>query len=236
MVVAGAIFAASVVYMVAGFGFALLAMPVMTLTIPVEQAVVVSSLLALASTTWQGWTLRGDAVRPLVRRLTASAYVGMPLGLVVLFVVDDRVLRVALGVGVLIATALLVRRISVVPIGRRLDVAMGFVSGVANTSIGTNGPPLVFDLQARDLTPDQFRATISAVFALSNVLAFSLFVVSGKVTGDGLTAAAIAFPAWAAGLALGRSLRPRVPPERFRHLVLGLLFTAGTTTIVLAVT
>ena len=108
IVVAVAVFAAAFVQVIAGFGFALLCMPIMTLALPVEQAVVVSTLLGMVSTSWQGWHLRAAARRPLVKRLTLAAFAGMPLGLVVLNVVDDTSLKVVLGVAVLVATALLV--------------------------------------------------------------------------------------------------------------------------------
>ena len=105
-----------------------------------------------------------------------------------------------LGVAVLIATVLLVAPHQPVATSvRRSTSASGSCRGVLNTSLSTNGPPLVFDLQARHLAPDPFRATISTVFALSNVVGLTLFVADGKVTADGLVAAAVALPAWSLG-------------------------------------
>jgi uncharacterized membrane protein YfcA len=235
IVVATAVLAASFVQVIAGFGFALLAMPVMTLAIPVEQAVVISTLLGAITNAWQSFHQRAHADRLLVRRLAVGAYVGMPLGLVVLNVVADRPLRIVLGVCVLIAAGLLVRRMSLAHVGPGLDYPCGFLSGVLNTSLGTSGPPLVFDLQARHLDPDRFRATIVAVFTVSNVLALALFITDGKITGDGMRAAALSVPAWVVGQAIGWPVRRHVHGERFRWLVLGLLFAAGGTAIVFAV-
>ena len=235
VVVAIAVFIAAFTQVIAGFGFGLLAMPIMTLAIPVDEAVVVATLLGMVSTTWMGWHLRADRDRPLVKRLTLAAFVGMPLGLWILNVVSDRSLRLALGVSVLIATALLVRRINLAHVGNGLDYTAGFLSGVLNTSLSTNGPPLVFDLQARQLPPNPFRATIAAVFACSNVVALALFIGGGKITNDGLQAALIALPAWALGQGLGWPIRKHVDGERFRVMVLILLFIAGTTAIVFAV-
>jgi uncharacterized membrane protein YfcA len=234
VVVAVAIFAAAFVQVIAGFGFALLCMPIMTLAVPVEQAVVVSTLLSMLTTSWQSWHLRADAARPLVRRISIAAYLGMPLGLVILNVVADRSLKLVLGVAVLVATGLLARRINLSHVGAGMDYGAGFLSGVLNTSLSTNGPPLVFDLQARHLEAPQFRATISAVFAISNVGGLTLFVIDGKITRDGLIASAIALPAWALGQLLGWPVRKHVHGERFRRLVLVLLCAAGVTTIVFA--
>jgi uncharacterized membrane protein YfcA len=235
IVVAVAIFSAAFVQMLAGFGFALLAMPVMTLAIPVEDAVVIVSILSVLTTSWQSIHLRHDAVPPLVIRLTLASFVGMPLGLVVLNVVDDTTLKIVLGISVLIATFFLARRLNLSHVGPGLDRVCGFLSGVLNTSLGTNGPPLVFVLQARRLDANRFRATISAVFVFGNVFALTLFVIDGKVDGDDLRAAAIAAPAWLLGQALGWPARRHVHGERFRWLVLTLLFIAGATAILFAV-
>lgn len=235
IVVGLAVGAAAIVQVLAGFGFALLCMPIMTLAIPVEKAVVVSTLLSAVTTSWQSWFLRKDAEGPLVRWLTISAYVGMPLGLVILEVVSDTGLKIALGVSVLIATVLLVRRIDLRHVGPGLDASAGFLSGVLSTSLSTNGPPLVFDLQARHLSPERFRATISAVFALCNFGALALFISRGKITSEGVHASFVALPAWALGQLIGWPLRKHVHGERFRVMVLVLLALAGTTTIVFAV-
>ena len=235
IVVAVAIFVAAFVQMLAGFGFALLAMPVMTLAIPVEEAVVIVAILSLATTGWQSIHLRHDAQRPLARRLIFASFVGMPLGLVILDVVDDTTLKIMLGIAVLVATALLAYRLDLAHVGPALDIACGFTSGVLNTSLGTNGPPLVFDLQARAIEANTFRATLSMVFVFGNMLALLLFALSGKVTDDVVRAAVVAAPAWLLGQALGWPTRKHVQDERFRWLVLALLFAAGVTAIVFAV-
>lgn len=235
IVVGVAIFLAIVVYLVAGFGFALLAMPIMTFAIPVEQAVAVVLLLAIVSTGQQAVAHRRTIRVPLARRLTLSSFAGMPLGLVILNVVDDRTLRIALGLAVLVATAVLMRDLTLDHVGPALDYSAGFVSGVANASIGTNGPPLVFDLHSRRLAANEFRGTIAVVFACGNVFTLTLFLVDGKITRDVLIAAAVAAPAWIVGALLGRAIQPMVPEHHFRRLVLGLLALTGLTTIVAAI-
>jgi uncharacterized membrane protein YfcA len=234
IVVAIAIFTAAFVQVLSGFGFALLSMPIMTIALPVKEAVVVSTLLGMLSTSWQAWHLRADTIRPLAKRLTLSAFVGMPLGLYLLNVVDNDVLRLGLGISVIIATILLIARINLSHVGPGLDMGVGFVSGVLNTSLSTNGPPLVFGLQARHLDASAFRATISTVFAFSNIVGLTLFAINGKITADGLKAAAIGLPAWAIGQGLAWPVRKHVHGERFRIMVLTLLFVAGTSTVVLA--
>jgi uncharacterized membrane protein YfcA len=234
IVVAIAIVTASFTQVVAGFGFALLAMPIMTLALPVDRSLVIVTLLASVTTLVQAIVLRAHTDRVLARRLAVASFAGMPVGLVVLNVVDDTLLRVALGTSVLVATAMLARQVSLAHVGPGLDVGAGFLAGVLSTSLGTNGPPIVFDLQSRGLDPDRFRATIQTVFAAGNLVAVPLFVANGTVTGAGLTGAAIAVPAWLTGLALGLPARRHVAGPRFRFVVLALLVAAGTSAIAFA--
>ncbi len=235
IVVAVAIFLAAFVQVVAGFGFALLCMPIMVIAVPVEQAVVVSTLISVLTTTWQALHLRQYAQVPLLKRLVPASFLGMPLGLVILNVVSDFSLKLALGISVLVAVVLLARNLNLAHVGPRMDLGLGFVSGVLNTSLSTNGPPLVFDLQARRLPADEFRATISATFALGNIGGLALFIADGKINRTGLHAAAIALPAWALGQALGWPIRKHFHGERFRVMVLVLLAAAGISTILFAV-
>jgi uncharacterized membrane protein YfcA len=233
--VAAAVFAAGFVQVLSGFGFSLLAMPLMTLQVPTKEAVVIATLLGGSVTMYQAWHGRHHVERRIARRMVIGAYLGMPLGLWVYLSVDEHVLRGALGGAVLVAAVLLAMRLQLSHVGSGLDLGAGLVSGVLNTSLSTNGPPLVFALQARHLRPDAFRGTINVVFACCNVLGVTLFLAAGKVTGDGLLAALVALPALAAGQALGFPLRRHVAGDRFRTLVLGLLVVTAATSIVSAI-
>jgi uncharacterized membrane protein YfcA len=233
-VVAGAVFVAAVVQVLSGFGFALLAVPLMTFAVDAKQAVVISTLMGAGVSSWQAWHGRSHTERAVARRMVIAAYCGMPLGLLVFLTVDDHVLRLLLGIAVLTAVVLLAARIDLRHAGSGLDAGAGFLSGVLNTSLSTNGPPLVFALQARHLAPDAFRATINTVFAFSNLLGLTLFIASGKVTREGVTAAAIALPALLVGQLSGYPLRRYVHGERFRVLVLLLLTAAAMSAIISA--
>jgi len=232
IVVGSAVFIAAFLQIVAGFGFALLSVPLMTLAIDPKIAVVVASLTSVFVTTWQAYKDRSEADKVLVKRMAIAAYVGMPLGLLVFLTVNSDVLRLMLGIAVLIAAVLLAFHVNLHHVGPRLDVGAGFVSGVLATSLSTNGPPLVFALQARQLDAVRFRATIATVFAICNIGGLTLFLFSGKITRDGLRATAITVPALILGQLLGFPFRKHVHGERFRWLVLVLMVVAGISAIV----
>jgi uncharacterized protein len=235
IVVAVAVFVAAFMQILAGFGFALLSVPLMTLAIEPKLAIVVSTLTGVFVTSWQAYRDRAETDRVLVKKMTIGSYVGMPLGLVVYITVDDNVLRFLLGIAVLIAAILLAMRVNLHHVGPRLDYGAGFISGVLATSLSTNGPPLVFALQARQLSAAKFRATISTVFALSNIGGLALFIGSGKITRDGIVTAAVTIPAMFVGQLIAFPIRKHVHGERFRWLVLVLLIAAAISAIVNAI-
>ena len=223
----GVFTASAVISAIAGFGFGLLSVPLVAMRVDAHRAVVLSALLGLGITCYQAWIWRHFANRAIALRTMVAAAVGMPLGLWVYTSISAHGLRIALGVATLLAVALLVRGLDLSDAGPGVDVTTGFLSGVLNTSLSTNGPPLVVGLQARRLAVDEFRGTLATIFALSNVISVSLFAIRGHVRAGDLRATALTLPATFVGLWVGGLIRPRVPAERFRQLVLVLLTITG---------
>ncbi len=229
--IAGAIFFSALVTAVAGFGFGLMSVPLMSLVVDLHSAVIVSSIVAVLANGVQTYVFRRHLDLRLGNRLLLASIIGLPFGYVIYDFVSDAVLRVALGIGVVVAVAALVRGANLSHLGRRIDWMLGFASGVLNTSISTSGPPLVFDLQARELAPEPFRATINYIFLFSGTIGLAIFAIGGKVHVHELQAGLIATPALALGMWLGLPLRRRFSPERFRILVLVLLVVGAAAAV-----
>jgi uncharacterized membrane protein YfcA len=164
------------------------------------------------------------------------SYAGMPFGLFLFNVVSERALRMGLGVVVLAATILIVRRFQIPPHARGYDWVLGFISGVLNTSTSTNGPPLVFLLKSRAMEPNTFRATLNTVFSIANIGALILFFGSGKMNHHNVIGALVALPALAVTLRIGYAMRRHVREEMFTTLVAGLMMLSGVSALVAAFT
>ena len=227
-----AVFVASLVQMNVGFGFALLSVPLMTVGLRTQDAVVVSTFLGLLTSGLQAWHGRRVAEWVLVRRLTLASMIGIPFGLIVFKQLDPEVLKIVLGIGVLIATYLLVRDLSLVNRGSGLEWSAGFLSGALASSLSTNGPPLVFALQGRKLAIDTFRSTISVVFVASGAVAMLAFIVTDEVRSQAVAGMVLAVPALLLGIGVGLKVRPYINDARARTAVLILLGFAGAMSII----
>ncbi len=225
---------AATVQLAAGFGFGLAAVPLLAVVLDAHDAVVLALALATFTNTYQAWTGRHDADRRVVARLLAGAAIGLPVGLLVFRLLEERWLKLLIGLTVLAAVVLIARRIDLRHAGRGLDVTAGVMSGALTMSSGVNGPPLVFVLQARHFPPARFRGTITTVFAVLDVVSVATFAIADELDGRLLQGMAAALPGLAAGAVVGMALRRHLHVERFRVLVLVLLSVAATTALVSA--
>ena len=234
--VALAIAVASFAQSLSGFGFALLSVPLMTLVVSPRDAVIISTIIGATSTSIQAVLDRKHLDWPLAKRLSIASYIGMPVGLGAFLFVSETGLRFGLGVVVLVATFLLLRGFRLHDEQHHYDWSLGIVAGLLATSTSTNGPPLVFLMQARQMAPATFRATINTVFAISNIGALALFLSAGKVTSQNLTGVAVALPSLGVALSLGYIVRRHVSAERFKYLVIVLLFLSSVSVMMSAFT
>lgn len=225
---------AAVIQAVTGFGFALIAVPLLAVVLGPAPAVVATtavSLLLSVAIVWDDW----DHIRwPEMAVLSVAGIAGMPLGLWVLTEVPERVLTAVIAVVLLASTAL-------VAFGARLrdnratEVAVGVTSGALLTSTGMNGPPLVVAFQAQGMPPRPFRGTLSAVFLAQGLAAISLLAVKGQVAGEALTAVAIGLPMLALGWIVGNHLFNRLDALVFRRIVLAMLVVSALIALATAI-
>ena len=158
----------------------------------------------------------------------------MPFGLLLFAQGSDRLLRLFLGISTLLMVLLLMRGVDLSTAGRRADWIAGSASGLLTTSLNTNGPPLVFLLQARGLTPDQFRATITTSFSLMAIVGLGGRLAVGGLTHAVRTGLLVAPVALGVGTWIGFRLRPHVEGDRFRRVVELLLMAAAVSAIAAA--
>lgn len=234
--IAGCISFASFAQSLSGFGFSLLAVPLMTLVVSPRDAVVVATVIGALSTTSQAYIDRAFVDAAIAKRLALASFIGMPFGLTAFVLVSETGLRVVLGVVVLVSAVMLLRGFQLHDEKHRLDWVLGVVSGFLSTSTSTNGPPLVFVMQARRIDPAVFRATINTVFSLVNIVAVVMFAVAGKVNTQNLGGVLVAIPALFLALRIGYYFRKRITAEHFRSLVIFLMFLSAGSVIVSAFT
>ena len=235
---AGVVFAGAVLQSATGFGFALVAAPLLFVILGPQEAVTAGVLLGLEVNLL---TLAGEARRPRVLRHDAATLVawslpGLVLGALALRELPDHVLTVAVAVAVVAALVLRLRarrappRASAAPPGGWRAAVAGATSGALATSTSLSGPPLVFFLLARGVSPQQMRDTLATVFVALSVLGAPVLLATGTFVMPSAIGALVVTAA--AGQLLGRRAFAWLGGEHYEPAVLGLL--AATAIVALA--
>jgi hypothetical protein len=231
VVIALIVAAAGFVQAAAGFGFALLAVPLLALVVPPETAVVITFLHGTCSSLLTAGRHHGHIDRTETRRLSTGAVLGMPLGALVLVSASPEALRIAVGVATCAAATWMLlphtRTGGAREVRPAATYAVGALSGVLNTAVATNGPPLVVYLRARGLATDTFRATISAVFTISNVVGLGILLVAGAVHAPAVAAFVLTLVPALVGWFAGNHAAGRLRSEHFVRVVDVILLVSG---------
>lgn len=233
MVLAGV---ASLIQALSGFGFSLFIVPFMAMVVGPKETVALANLLGTAVNLTQLRAVGRAAEGRMTAAMVAGCYLGMPLGLAVLLVVEPRALQAGIAVCVLVFTGVLARGWQLRGGGIGWDMGTGFVSGILNTSTSMSGPPVVLYLQGRRLSPLAFRGTTTVYFLATSGGAAAMLAVSGVLTVHTALLALAAFPASQVGRLAGNQLFRRFDERRFRGLVFGILVVSACSALVNALT
>jgi uncharacterized protein len=228
-----AAFAGAAVQSATGFGFALVLSPALFAVMDPVEAVTALLALGLALNLLvlfeRGRPEHVDwrALAPML----VAALPGLAVGAVALMALSKEVLQVAVGVAVIAAAGwqLWAPRPRLSPAA---GWAAGFASGALTTSISVSGPPLVLWLTAREVRPEEFRASLAASFLALNLAGWlTLLAAEGGGAFD-VGAVAVLFVLVVAGYAVGALAFRRLDRDRFFNLVLVLVALTGTASVV----
>jgi uncharacterized membrane protein YfcA len=231
---AGILTVASLAQATTGFGFSLLAVPLLGLIAGPVDAVVGSSILAVLLNAVAVTRDRTEVRWGAARTVLLAGLAGLPFGLLALTLLPARTLTVLIALCVLAGTVAIWRGLRI-RAGRTAMATAGFLSGVLTTATGVNGPPMAAAFSAMGLPPRQFRATLAAVFVVVGPIGVLGFALAGRLTAGSLLIAAAGLPAIVAGWWAGdRIFALLTDPARFRVVVLSGLAVASATTLVRA--
>lgn len=225
---AGVIGVAGFIHGLTGFGFALVATPVLSLLFDAKAAVVLSILLSVPSVVFVALASRRHIDRRWLWRAGACSLLGSPIGVVVLLAVNRSLLRLAIGLGTVAASALILSGYSR-PFSNpdRASAAAGFLGGLLTGSTNLGGPPVVLSLVNQGADKDTLRGSVNAFFLLSHLFTFPVLMTTGLITpailGDFLSLA----PASVLTLPLGAWAARRLSAARFRTVVTWVVMGSG---------
>jgi uncharacterized protein len=211
-----------------GFGYALLAAPLLALIAPqmVPGPVMVSSMLvSLASSLREHPSIdrRGVALA-LVGRLP-----GVALGAAALAWLSTATMGIVFGAVVLLGVALSISGLHVARTTGTL-LGTGFLSGVMGTMTSIGGPPMALIYQNSD--GPELRATLNTYFALGSAMSIPALAVAGHFGREQLLDGILLLPATFAGFALSGLTRSYLDAGRTRAAVLAVASASALAVVI----
>jgi len=226
-VVFGIILLASFVQSLAGFGSALVAVPLLVQTIGLRAAAPTFSLVVLVAEVVMIVRYRHAFKLESVWRLIVTTLMAIPLGIAGARYVDETFMNVLLGV-VIIAYALYALSGFHVPrFDKRWGYGFGFLSGLLSGAYATGGPPYIIYGTSQRWLPDEFKVNLQTMFLCSSIAMILGNLIDGRLTDEVLRYALIATPAAVLALFVGFKLESRISHAQFRVGVLILLLIIG---------
>ena len=227
------IFLATVIRSAFGFGEALIAVPLLSLVIPVEVA---APLAVLASITVAVVIVVQDWRKVHVRSagwLFLFTLFGIPPGLWLLASVAEPVVKAILAVVIIgFSTYCLASRAPFELKNDRLAWLFGFMAGVLGGAYGMNGPPLVIYGTLRRWSPEFFRATLQGYFLPASLIGMAGYWLAGLWTPVVTHYYLFSLPVIVAAIFLGRMIHHRLRDHRFLMYVHVGLILIGITLLV----
>ncbi|PUE39699.1 hypothetical protein B9Z50_13305 [Limnohabitans sp. Bal53] len=223
---------ASVIRAMTGWAFSIIAVPMLSLVFPPEQAVVLNILLALAATLKNVPAMRGKISRRIFLPLLLSGLVGTPVGYWLHTAIGEAGLRLVMG---LLVLALSAAMLLIPPRPQALTLPAltlaGLASGVLGGAVGIAGPPVVVLLMLTATDMGQARATLALGLLTVCLMAACAYLFGGHITAPVLLLFALALPVVLLGDTLGNRLFVRYGGQAARLVSVVLTCVLGILSI-----
>ncbi len=213
---------------IAGFGSGLIAVPLLSLMLPLSLVVPLMVLLDYTASLSHGLSNRGEIRWKEILPLIPFSLAGVVFALIFISQSDALLLTRALGVFVILFTLYTLSGYSPKAGAARGWGAMaGLSGGMIGTLFGTGGPFYVTYFKARGLDKVAFRATLAVTFLLDGAGRIVGFASSGFFNLKFFSLVACALPIMGVFMYIGGHIHSKLTHEQFQRGISLLLIVSG---------
>lgn len=219
---------AGLVYGFAGFGSALIFMPLSAIFLPPAVAVGAFSLSALASLVTVVPSALRVAERKVVAWMLLAAIVATPFGVALLRLMPADTIRLAISCLTLITLTVLILGWKVPAKGGwGLKLGVGAMSGVFGGATGLNGPPVILFNLGTDQPVQITRANLAVFLTLSSLTFLPQLWLQGMLSSRALWLGIILLVPYGIGTQIGSMIFAPKRAWLYRLIAFGLIGFAG---------
>lgn len=211
-----------------GFGFGLIALPLLGLFIDIKTVIPLIVMLAIFISITLSIQLRASINLKSIYVLFAATIPGIPLGVYILKHIPTETLAIGLGIIMIAFTSYqLLAKPTPRPLGIIPTAFAGFMSGAIGGSIGAGGPPVIIYSTIQPWSKDQAKATLAFYFAISGAMISISHAYSGLITKEVTNLFLVSLPGLAVGIFLGTIAYSHISDHGYKKLAFILVFLLG---------
>ncbi len=216
---------------IAGFGAAMVAMPIIAPFIDLSLAVPSCVMIVLTLNCQVSWTFRKHIQYSYLKGILWGAVPGVLLSLIVLRYIPEHGLKAAMGA--FIATyALWSLFLEKEKSTKVIHPLWGYLAGVLSSALGMafgfNGPPLAAYVAHCGCKAKSVKGILGAGFVITGVLIVLAKAIEGQLTREVLIIYGASIPAVIIGSKLGIALSSHLSERHFRKVLFSALFLMGS--------
>ncbi|SHJ23956.1 sulfite exporter TauE/SafE family protein [Halodesulfovibrio aestuarii] len=210
---------------IAGFGAALIAMPLVTTMVPLRLAVPSCTILGVTLCFQMAWTYRQHIDFEKLKPVYIGTIPGAIIGITMMQKFPVHYLKLGMGIFLFIYAVwgLFFEGKKQKVIHKGWGVVAGFCSTAISSSIGMGGPPTIVYTSLAGWTKDAVKAGIASYFIVSGILVILLQTYAGIQTKETVMLFAAAAPAVMIGARLGVMVSTKIGEFTYRKVLFGML-------------
>ena len=229
LIVLGIAFIGSLVQSMTGFGYAMLTMPVLSLFLSIEQALVVLAITAMVLMIRVLIGIKFNVCWKIALPMIVIMAIGKYFGTQLLFILDISVLRRILGAVILIISIVLYFFSGKMYIRHSFinSLIVGGLSGTLDGMVGVSGPPLVIYYLSAIKDKNQYLGTMQITLLFASLTTILLHIYYGNVNFSSLRFAAIGLIGVFLGCAVGIRIFKSLDKQSLSKPIYIFLFLVG---------
>jgi uncharacterized membrane protein YfcA len=226
------IFFAALLQGITSFGFALLAMPLLSMFLSLHQVVPIIILFSILTNIGILYHMRLHVELRRIWILICSSIIAAPIGTYLLIIINPNELKIFIGVLIALLSIALLKGMKATIRNERLSlIPVGFMSGLLNGSVSMSGPPIVLFLSNQGVDKQVFRANLAAYSLILNIVTLIPFFLTGLISKEVMHYSVLYLPALIVGLGLGIFCATKVKEAVFKKYTLYIILASGLWTV-----
>ncbi len=212
-----------------GFGFALLAVPFLSLLFPMQVLVPAMSLFNLITSLVILFKLQEKIKAYYFIPMFIASLGGIPLGIYALEYVSSESLRLITGILVILFSVQMLGKVKLAKRYLQFPIVFaGFISGILNSAISVGGPPLVIAMNRKGYSKNRFRGVFAWFSTFSAFFTTAAFLMNGMIEMESVNLALFCLPILFFGSHIGSKFSTKIEPDKFRKIVIGINIVTGS--------